>query len=119
MFVLSIFFISGTVPKWPLDIDYEDLQGLLDLQAAGRQCRNMVLKKPATSCKRPAAATTTTNLATTAGTSHHSDTESSNDSSDESVQLDATDPVDEATVVVGDILLALLKKEVAAATKTD
>jgi hypothetical protein len=104
---------------WLKEMQKTDLETLLELQSGGKKA-SATLKRPASAnlqagCKNVVKQV----LGRPAARCHGPDSESecNNESSVDLGPLDVTDPTDEATVVVGDKLLAFLKSEVTATKK--
>ena len=115
-FITFRVFSSADACIWPTDIDKADLEALLELQAGGKKASS-TLKRPAsanlqTVCKKVAKPVLRRPAAGCDGAD--SESECNSEPSIDLEPLDVTDPADEAIVVVGDKLLALLKSEVAA-----
>ncbi|CAE8731500.1 unnamed protein product [Polarella glacialis] len=115
-FITFRVFFSADACIWPTDIDKADLETLLELQAGGKKASS-TLKRPAsanlqTVCKKVAKPVLRRPAAGCDGAD--SESECNSEPSVDLEPLDVTDPADEAIVVVGDKLLALLKSEVAA-----
>ncbi|CAE8656395.1 unnamed protein product [Polarella glacialis] len=112
-FITFRVFFSADACIWPTDIDKADLETLLELQAGGKKASS-TLKRPAsanlqTVCKKVAKPVLRRPAAGCDGAD--SESECNSEPSVDLEPLDVTDPADEAIVVVGDKLLALLKSE--------